>query len=317
VKVLVTGGAGFIGSHLCDYLVGLGHEVTILDNLSTGSLANIEHLRRAGAVALVRGSILDRTVVDDCVRGSDLVFHLAAAVGVNNILDRPLQSLRINLHGTENVVEAATRYGVRYAIASTSEVYGKNDAGRLDEDSDRILGSALKSRWSYAAAKGLDELVATESSKESGVPCVIFRLFNIVGARQTGQYGMVVPRFVAQARAGEPITVFGDGTQLRCFGSVHDAVPAMVTLLNTPQAFGRAINLGGGGEISIGHLAHRVRDLTGSASEIRLVPYRDAYAAGFEDTQRRMPDLSLARRLIGYQPRYELDDIIKSLIADQ
>ncbi|GIF10076.1 NAD-dependent epimerase/dehydratase family protein [Actinoplanes teichomyceticus] len=314
MKALVTGGAGFIGSHLCDHLVSLGHEVVVLDDLSTGSPANLEHLP---SVRFVHGSILDRALVDECVRGAGMVFHLAAAVGVHTILAEPLKSLRVNLHGTENVVEAAARHGVRYAVASSSEIYGKNDADGLHEDSDRILGSALKSRWSYAAAKGIDELVAVETSRASGVPCVVLRLFNIVGARQTGRYGMVLPRFVAQALAGEPITVHGDGSQRRCFGSVHDAVPAMTRLLDTSEAYGRAVNIGSREEISIEGLAHRVREITGSASEIRFVPYHEAYDPGFEDMRRRIPDLSLAARLIGYRPRYRLDDIIKTLIDHQ
>ncbi|WP_030435456.1 NAD-dependent epimerase/dehydratase family protein [Actinoplanes subtropicus] len=317
MKILVTGGAGFIGSHLCDHLAGLGHELVILDDLSTGALANIRHLLPSGAVRFVPGSILDPEAVDECTRGVDRVFHLAAAVGVHNIVDHPLRSLRINLHGTENVVQAAVRHGARYAIASTSEVYGKNDVGRLDENADRILGSPLKSRWSYAAAKGLDELIAAEHSRATGVPCVVLRLFNVVGPRQTGRYGMVVPRFVAQALAGDPITVHGDGTQRRCFGSVHDVVPAMTALLDTPEAYGTAVNLGGQQETSILGLAERIRELTGSAAGIRLVPYREAYGPGFEDMRRRMPDLTLAGRLIGYRPQYRLDDIIKTVIDDQ
>lgn len=317
VQALITGGAGFIGSHLCDHLIALGHEVLILDDLSTGSRANIEHLRSSPAMRFVEGSIMDSTLVDELVRQAGMVFHLAAAVGVHTIVDKPLASLRVNLYGTENVVEAAARHGVPYAIASTSEIYGKNNAELLDEDADRILGSALKSRWSYAAAKGLDELVAMEHSRESGVPCVVFRLFNVVGSRQTGRYGMVVPRFVEQALAGEPIVVYGSGTQRRCFGSVHDVVPAMVALATTPEAQGRAVNLGGREETSIAGLAHRVRELTGSTSDIRFLAYQDAYGPGFEDMERRMPDLALAGRLIGYQPQYRLDDIIKTVIDER
>ncbi|GLY08371.1 MULTISPECIES: SDR family NAD(P)-dependent oxidoreductase [Actinoplanes] len=316
-KALVTGGAGFIGSHLCDHLVALGHEVLILDDLSTGSAANIAHLRSSPAMRFVQGSIMDKALVDELVAEAGLVFHLAAAVGVHTIVDKPLASLHVNLYGTENVVEAAARHGVPYAIASTSEIYGKNDAELLDEDADRILGSPLKSRWSYAAAKGLDELVAMEHSRASGVPCVIFRLFNVVGSRQTGRYGMVVPRFVGQALNGEPITVHGTGRQRRCFGSVHDVVPAMAALMAEPEAHGRAVNLGGREEASIAELADRVRELTGSASDVRFVPYREAYGPGFEDMERRMPDLTLAGRLIGYAPQYRLDDIIKTVIDER
>lgn len=312
MKAVVTGGAGFIGSHLCDYLVTGGHEVTVLDDLSTGSRENLRHLD--GAIRFVHGSILDQSLVRECIRGHDTVFHLAAAVGVHTIVDHPLQSLRTNLTGTENVVEAAVRHGARFAIASTSEVYGKNDADGLREDADRILGSPLKSRWSYAAAKGLDELVAYVHAHESGLPCVILRFFNIVGPRQTGRYGMVVPRFVSQACAGAPITVYGEGTQRRCFGSVFDVVPAVVALLDTPAAHLRAVNLGGAEEISIKGLADRVRGITQSASEVRFVSYTEAYSPGYEDMQRRMPDISLAQDLVGFTPKHDLDRIIASLL---
>ncbi|MDS1270055.1 NAD-dependent epimerase/dehydratase family protein [Lipingzhangella sp. LS1_29] len=312
MKALVTGGAGFIGSHLCDYLVANGHEVTVLDDLSTGSMANLHQLD--GAIRFVHGSILDQDRVEECVRGQDTVFHLAAAVGVHTIVDRPLESLRTNLTGTENVVEAAVRHGARFTVASTSEVYGKNDSPGLREDADRVLGSPLKSRWSYAAAKGLDELLAYVHGQKSGLPCVILRFFNVVGPRQTGRYGMVVPRFVAQALEDAPITVYGDGTQRRCFGSVFDVVPAIVALLDTPTAHHRAVNLGGVEEVSIKGLADRVRELANSRSEVSFVPYTEAYGPGYEDMQRRMPDISLATELIGYQPEYDLDRIITSII---
>ncbi|HJE58092.1 MAG TPA: SDR family NAD(P)-dependent oxidoreductase, partial [Nocardiopsis listeri] len=222
MKAVITGGAGFIGSHLSDHLVAQGHEVIALDDLSTGSPSNVSQLQNSPAFRFVQGDILDRELVDELVAEADTVFHLAAAVGVYNIVDKPLQSLRTNLHGTETVVEAAVRHRVPYMVASTSEVYGKNDADGLTENDDRIYGSPIKSRWSYAAAKGLDELVAHVYGKESGVPCVITRFFNVVGPRQTGQYGMVVPRFVDQALSDAPITVYGTGTQRRCFGSVFD-----------------------------------------------------------------------------------------------
>ncbi|BCJ61704.1 NAD-dependent epimerase/dehydratase family protein [Micromonospora endophytica] len=316
MRVLVTGGAGFIGSHLCEFLVEQHHDVTVLDELSTGSVANLTSCLDAGSVRLVEGSILDRDLVDECVRGKDAVFHLAAAVGVQTIVNSPLQSLRVNLHGTENVVEAAVTHGVPIGVTSTSEVYGKNDADGLREDADRILGSPLLSRWSYAAAKGLDELVAHVRAIETGTPCVSYRLFNVVGPRQTGRYGMVLPRFVAQALSHEPITVYGDGTQRRCFGSVYDVVPAMVELLQTPAAHGRAVNLGGREEISIRGLAEKIKDFTGSTSDIHTVPYDVAYGHGFEDMARRMPDLSLAHELINYTARYDLDDIVQSVVAD-
>lgn len=310
MRAVVTGGAGFIGSHLCDHLISQGHRVVVLDDLSTGSADN---LPVGENVEFVRGSVLDKTLVDSVIHDSDVVYHLAAAVGVHNIVDKPLESLRINLNGTENVVEAAVRHHAPFMIASTSEVYGKNDADGLREDALRVLGSPLLSRWSYAAAKGIDELLGYVHSTESGVPCVIARFFNIVGPRQTGRYGMVVPRFVAQALANEPITVFGDGTQRRCFGSVHDVVPAITQLMRTPAAYGRAVNLGGHEEVSIKGLADRIRVLTASTSETRFVPYEDAYGVGYEDMQRRMPDTGLARELIGFEPKYGLDDIVHSI----
>lgn len=314
MKAVVTGGAGFIGSHLCDHLITQGHEVVALDDMSTGSKSNLEQLNGHPRFELVKGSVLDKALVDEVVAAHDTVFHMAAAVGVHTIVDKPLESLRINLHGTENVVEAAVRHDARYLVASTSEIYGKNDADGLTEDADRILGSPLKSRWSYAAAKGLDELVAYVHGGDSGLPCVITRFFNIVGPRQSGRYGMVVPRFVDQALAGEPITVYGDGTQRRCFGSVFDVIPAMCRLLETPAAHNRAVNLGGLEEISIGDLAQRVVKLTGSTSGVVHVPYEEAYGEGYEDMRRRMPDTGLAADLIGYEPQWRLDDIITAII---
>ena len=314
MKAVVTGGAGFIGSHLCDHLIAQGHQVTVLDDLSTGSTDNLTQLASEPGFRFVRGDILDRELVDSLVCEADIVYHLAAAVGVYNIVDNPLRSLRINLHGTENVVEAAVRHRVAYLVASTSEVYGKNDADGLKENDDRIYGAPTKSRWSYAAAKGLDELVAYVHGSESGVPCVITRFFNVVGPRQTGRYGMVVPRFVDQALSGEPITVYGTGTQRRCFGSVYDVVPAMARLMETPKAYNQAINLGGQEEVSIKGLADRVVELTGSKSAITYVDYEHAYGEGYEDMQRRYPDTSLAAGLIGYAPTRDLNDIIDSLV---
>ncbi|RKS06334.1 UDP-glucose 4-epimerase [Nocardiopsis sp. Huas11] len=314
MKAVITGGAGFIGSHLCDHLVAQGHEVIVLDDLSTGSRENVAHLEAAPGFRFVHGDILDRDLVDRLVAQADTVYHLAAAVGVHTIVDNPLKSLRTNLHGTENVVESAVAHGVPYMVASTSEVYGKNDADGLTEDADRIYGSPTKSRWSYAAAKGLDELVAYVHGVESGVPCVITRFFNVVGPRQTGRYGMVVPRFVDQAMAGLPITVYGTGTQRRCFGSVHDIIPALPRLMETPEAYNRAVNLGGHEEVSIKGLADRVVELTGSTSPITYVDYAQAYGEGYEDMQRRYPDTSLAARLIEYHPKRDLNAIIGSIV---
>lgn len=314
MKAVITGGAGFIGSHLSDHLIAQGNEVIVLDDLSTGSLVNLSRVKDAPGFRFVQGSILDEELVNEFTAQADAVFHLAAAVGVYNIVDKPLQSLRVNLHGTEVVVEAAVRHRVPYMVASTSEVYGKNDADGLKENDDRIYGSPIKSRWSYAAAKGLDELVAHVYGKESGVPCVITRFFNVVGPRQTGQYGMVVPRFIDQALANEPITVYGTGSQRRCFGSVFDVVPTLPRLLKTSEAYNQAVNLGGHEEVSIKGLADRVVELTGSHSEITYVNYEQAYGEGYEDMQRRYPDTSLAARLIGYQPTRDLNTIIDSII---
>ncbi|WP_028648865.1 NAD(P)-dependent oxidoreductase [Nocardiopsis sp. CNT312] len=314
MKTLVTGGAGFIGSHLCDHLVARGHHVTVLDDLSTGTTENLAGVLDAPGFTFVHGDILDRDLVDGLVAEADCVYHLAAAVGVHTIVDNPLRSLRTNLHGTENVVEAAVAHKVPYMVASTSEVYGKNDTDGLREDADRIYGSPTKSRWSYAAAKGLDELVAYVHGSQSGVPCVITRFFNVVGPRQTGRYGMVVPRFVGQAMADEPVTVYGSGTQRRCFGSVFDVVPALPKLMETPEAYNRAVNLGGREEVSIKGLADRVVELTGSTSVITYTDYEEAYGEGYEDMQRRYPDTSLAQRLIGFEPTRGLDDIIHSIV---
>lgn len=314
MKAVITGGAGFIGSHLSDHLIAQGHEVIVLDDLSTGSPGNLSQVKDAPGFRFVQGNILDKELVDELIAEADTVFHLAAAVGVHNIVDKPLQSLRTNLHGTETVVEAAVRHRVPYMVASSSEVYGKNDTNGLKENDDRIYGSPIKSRWSYAAAKGLDELVAHVYGKESGVPCVITRFFNVVGPRQTGQYGMVVPRFIDQALAGEPITVYGTGTQRRCFGSVFDVVPTLTRLLETSDAYNQAVNLGGHEEVSIKGLADRVVELTGSRSEITYVNYEQAYGEGYEDMQRRYPDTSLAARLIDYRPTRDLNTIIDSII---
>jgi UDP-glucose 4-epimerase len=314
LKALVTGGAGFIGSHLCEHLIGLGHEVVAVDDLSTGSASNLDALLTRREFSFVRGSILDETLVGKLVGGCDTVFHLAAAVGVKTIVDKPLESLSVNLRGTEIVVKAAVTRGARLMIASTSEVYGKNDADGLREDADPVLGSPLKSRWSYALAKGLNELVAHVYTERHGLPCVITRFFNVVGPRQTGRYGMVVPRFVAQALAGEPLTVFGDGRQRRCFGSVFDIVPAIERLIATPEASGRAVNLGGTEEVTIEELARRVIAICGSRSAIRHVPYHEAYGKGYEDVPRRRPDIGLARSLIGFEPSMRLDRMIASIV---
>ncbi len=317
MKTAITGGAGFIGGHLTEYLLGAGDEVVVLDNLSTGRLSNLDRVLDNRNLRFIEGDILDRAAVDDAVRGADRVFHLAAAVGVHLIVDKPLESLRTNIHGTEVVLDATLDAGASLLLASTSEVYGKNAADSLPEESDRILGSPLKSRWTYAAAKGIDEAFAHAYWREFGLQVSIIRLFNTVGPRQTGRYGMVVPNLVRQALAGEPLTVYGDGRQTRCFSFVLDVVPALVRIAETPESRGQAYNLGGSFEVSIMDLARRVVEITGSSSSIQLVPYEQAYGEGYEDMRRRVPDNTKARELVGFDPKMTLDEIISAVAADQ
>jgi len=313
MRSVVTGGAGFLGSHLVELLLDEGDEVVVLDDESTGNRANLRGVIDDPRLEYRVGSVLDPDVVRAAVRGSDRVFHLAAAVGVRRIVEHPLDGLRVNLHGTENVLDACVASGSRLLLVSTSEIYGKNTADALHEGADRMLGSPLVARWTYAAAKGLDESFAHAYRQEYGLDVVIVRPFNTVGPRQTGRYGMVVPNLVGQALRQEPLTVFGDGRQTRCFSSVFDVVPAFVQLIEEPRALGVAINLGGGTEISILELAERIVRLTGSDSAIRMVPYADAYGVGYEDMRRRVPDNSLARELIGFVPRTSVDDIVWSV----
>jgi UDP-glucose 4-epimerase len=317
MQALITGGAGFIGSHLADRLLEDGHRVIALDNLSTGRHSNIEHLLARTDFEFVLGSILNADLVDDLIGRCDAVFHLAAAVGVELIVEKPLESLATNIRGSEIVFEKAHKYGTKVLVTSTSEIYGKNTSDQLREDDDRILGSPLKSRWSYSEAKAIDEILAFTYWKEKGLPTVIVRLFNTVGPRQTGSYGMVIPRFVGQAVRGEPITVFGDGSQTRCFCYVGDVVRALAELIDHPEAYGRVFNIGGTEEISMLDLADRIVDLAGSSSKVRLVSYEDAYEEGFEDMQRRVPDIGRVQALIGFQPTAGLDDILKMVVEEQ
>lgn len=313
MKTAITGGAGFIGSHLTEYLLAAGDEVAVLDDLSTGSMNNLRGVLDNPRFRFVEGSILDRAAVDSVVAGSDRVFHLAAAVGVKLIVEDPLTSLRTNIHGTEVVLDATLAAGAVLLLASTSEVYGKNTSDALTEESDRVLGSPLKSRWTYAAAKGIDEAFAYAYWKEYGLEAAIVRLFNTVGPRQTGRYGMVVPNLVGQALRGEPLTVFGDGRQTRCFSYVGDVVPALVRIAETPAAYGQAFNLGGTQEVSILDFAHRVVELLESPSSISLIPYEQAYAPGYEDMRRRVPDNTKARDLVGFNPTTSIDEIIANV----
>jgi UDP-glucose 4-epimerase len=316
MKALITGGAGFIGSHLADKLIERGDHVIVLDNLSTGRYANIEHLLGRPDFEFVLGSILNADLVDDLASRSDVIFHLAAAVGVELIVEKPLESIQTNVRGSETVMEKAHKYGTKVLVASTSEIYGKNTSDKLGEEDDRILGSPLKSRWSYSEAKALDEILAYTYWRQKGLETVIVRLFNTVGPRQTGHYGMVIPRFVNQAIRGEAITVYGDGAQTRCFCYVGDVVDAMVAFIEHPEAYGRVFNIGGSEEISIKALADRVIELADSHSTVRFVDYDVAYEEGFEDMQRRVPDTTRARELIGFEPTVSLDDIIRMVVED-
>lgn len=317
MKVLITGGAGFIGSHLADHLLKSGCQVVLLDDLSTGRLANIEQLVGRPDVEFVLGSILNADLVDSVVSRVDVVYHLAAAVGVELIVEKPLQSLMTNIRGSEIVFEKAHKHGARILVTSTSEIYGKNTSDRLSEEDDRILGSPLKSRWSYSEAKAIDEILAYTYWREKGLETVIVRLFNTVGPRQTGSYGMVIPRFVSQALRNEPITVYGTGEQTRCFCFVGDVVKGIVDLCDHPEAYGRVFNLGGSEEVSMEELAKRIISAAGSSSRLDFIPYDVAYEEGFEDMQRRVPDTSRAHALIGFQPTVGLDEIIRLVIDEQ
>ncbi len=316
MRVLITGGAGFIGSHLADRLLDRGDEIIILDDLSTGRLENIAHLTGRADTEFVLGSILNVDLVDHVVSRVDAVYHLAAAVGVELIVEKPLESLLTNIRGTETVFEKAHKYGKRILVTSTSEVYGKNTSDRLTEDEDRILGSPLKSRWSYSEAKAIDEILAYTYWREKGLESVIVRLFNTVGPRQTGSYGMVVPRFVHQALRNEPLTIYGDGNQTRCFCAVTEVVDGIIALSEHPEAFGKVFNLGSTEEVSIRHLADLIVTITGSSSPVEFVSYDIAYEEGFEDMQRRVPAISRANELVGFAPSVGLDDIIRSVIDD-
>lgn len=314
MNILVTGGAGFIGSHLCRLLLSQGHDVLVLDDLSTGRYENLEGLEDGRRLRLIVDSVNNAPLVDQCVRESDCVYHLASAVGVRLIIEQPVRTIESIVGGTENVLKSCSRYRRPFLLTSTSEVYGKGSKVPFCEDDDTVMGPTSKRRWSYACAKGLDEFLALAYWVESRLPVVIVRLFNTVGPRQTGQYGMVVPAFVRQALRGEPITVFGDGRQSRCFAHVEDVVGALVRLLDCPAARGQVVNIGNNEEISIAGLAKRVKELTASASEIRYIPYAEAYGEGFDDMRRRVPSLARAEALVGYRPTRSLDAILRDVI---
>ncbi len=313
MRVFITGGAGFIGSHLADHYVDAGHTVTLLDNFSTGSKTNIAHLE--GKVTTVAGDIRNIELIDQLTKDSDLVLHMAAALGVNTILESPLESMSTNITGSEVVLNAAAKHNKRIIIASTSEIYGKNPKQPLSETDDRVVGAPQKIRWTYSDAKAIEEAIAFALHQEKKLPVTTVRLFNTVGPRQTGRYGMVVPRFVHAALKSEPITIYGDGTQSRVFCHVGDAVAAIAKIAETDLTIGDVYNVGGTGEVTIEQLAEKVLEETGSKSEITYTPYSEAYPAGFEDIQRRVPDISKVKGAIGWSPSKDLQQIISDIAA--
>ena len=314
MKALITGGAGFVGSHLAERLLERGHEVLVIDDLSTGSIDNLSHLKGRSGFSYEIDSIDNEPLLAELIDRSDVVFHLAAAVGVKLIVDQPVHTIETNVHGTEVVLKHANKKKKLVIIASTSEVYGKSTDIPFREDADLVLGATVKHRWAYACSKLIDEFLALAYWKERKLPVVIVRLFNTVGPRQTGQYGMVLPTFVRQALAGEAITVFGDGLQSRSFTYVGDVVDALIDLAGEPRAVGEVFNIGNTGEVTIRELAERVKRLAHSESPIQYVPYDQAYEAGFEDMPRRVPDISKIHALTGFEPRLDLDDIIRIVI---
>ncbi len=317
MRYLITGGAGFIGSHVADTLVARGHGVTIVDDFSTGRRANIEALVASGAADLIEGSVTDEALIDELMRDCDRCLHLASTVGVKLVVSRPLETLRTIVHGTDVVISTAARHDKRVLYASTSEVYGKASDEALTEDSDRILGSPFKSRWSYAIAKSYGEAIAHGYHRDEGAETMVVRMFNTIGPRQRGRYGMVVPRLVQQALAGEDLTVYGDGTQTRCFLHVRDAVAGLLALIENDGAVGRVFNVGNPVSISIAGLAERIVERTGSSSSLSFVPYEVAYDEGFEELGRRRPDIGAISELTRWRPLRSLDDALDEVIAYQ
>ena len=314
MRALITGGAGFIGSHLAEALLNEGHEVDIIDNLSTGSIRNIGHLKSHPKFKYVIDTLTNEPLLAELIDRNDVIFHFAAAVGVKLIVEEPVHTIETNVHGTEVVLKHANKKKKKVIIASTSEVYGKNIDVPFREDADLVMGATVKHRWAYACSKAIDEFLALAYYKEKKLPVIIVRFFNTVGPRQTGQYGMVLPSFVRQALANEPITVFGDGTQSRSFTYIGDVVGCLMRLVKERKAVGEVFNIGNKQEVTILRLAEMVKELTGSTSEIVFVPYDKAYEAGFEDMPRRVPDLSKVHALVGYEPKVQLHEIINKVI---
>ena len=315
MRVLITGGAGFIGSHLSDAYLERGDEVFIIDDLSTGSIENIEHLKKHPRFHYTIDSVHNQPVLAELVDRCEVVFHLAAAVGVKLIVESPVRTIETNVRGTEVVLSQANKKKKKVLIASTSEVYGLSEQVPFREDGNLVMGATTKGRWSYACSKAIDEFLALAYWREKKLPTIVVRLFNTVGPRQTGQYGMVIPTFVKQAMAGRPITVYGDGKQSRCFGYVGDVVGALIKLMEHPEAVGQVFNIGSNEEVTILELAKRVKELTNSTSEIIFVPYDEAYEEGFEDMPRRIPDISKTNALVGFRPEIKLDGILQQVIA--
>jgi UDP-glucose 4-epimerase len=311
---LVTGGAGFIGSHLAEALLGRGVRVTVLDDLSTGTRENISDLESHPEFSFTLGSVMDHNLVDKLISQCDIVYHMAAAVGVAYVIANPLSSLRTNARGTEIVFAASERHGKKVVLASTSEIYGKNEKESLSENDDRILGSTFISRWGYSCAKAFDEFLALAYWRERKVPVVILRFFNTCGPRQTGRYGMVIPRFVEAALSGSPLQVYGDGTQMRCFSYVNDVVKGIIALAEHPAAEGEVFNLGSTEAVTIEELAQRVIKITGSSSAIEHIPYEQAYESGFEDLRRRVPNINKAKELVGFEPTTSLDELLQHVV---
>ena len=316
MKILITGGAGFVGSHLADKLHGEGHDITVIDDLSTGRYQNVAHLEGKERFRLIIDTVLHESLMEELIRESDRVFHMASAVGVKLIMEHPVKTIETIFRGTDVVLGFCSRFRKRVLIPSTSEVYGKSTQVPFCEDNDIIKGSTSKHRWAYACAKELDEFLALAQWKDTRLPVAVVRLFNTVGPRQTGQYGMVVPNFVKAAVRGEPLIVHGDGGQSRCFGHVLDVIEGLTRVIETPECFGQVVNRGNAEEVTIKELAEKAIALTGSPSEIKYIPYEEAYGEGFEDMQRRVPSLDKAKSLIGYQPTRTLADIIND-VADE
>lgn len=314
---VVTGGAGFIGSHLCEHLLTLGHKVVVVDDLSTGRLANIQHLLSGSGFKFIQGSVCDEDLMRQVIEHTDFIYHLAAAVGVNLIVEKPVHTIETNIHGTEVVLSTANQFGKKVLMTSTSEVYGKNEQVPFKEDDDLVLGSTKFSRWSYACSKAIDEFLALAYRRQYGLAVVIVRLFNTIGPRQTGRYGMVVPRFIDWALKNEPVMIYGTGKQSRSFTYVGDVIKAIAALMELKNAEGEVFNIGSTEEISIEKLADKVIEKTRSKSRRKYIPYSEAYGQGFDDMQRRLPCLEKVKRAIGYEPKVGLDEAIEIIIADK